>query len=265
MADRVHPADSPSSDTASSHNPDAPSKPTPPQPEKPVPPIGTYVIQIPKDQIYRVPPPENARRFEKLTRRKTRRSPCCCCLCWLLSFIALLVVLIAISAGIFYLVVRPKSPKYSVDNVSITGFNISSSLAISPEFDVTVRAENPNKKISIYYEKDSSVNIYYSDVKLCSGVLPVFYQPSKNVTVFQTALSGSGIVLGSTVHETLVNAQNQGQIPFKLKLKAPVRIKVGSVKTWTITVKVSCDITVNKLTADAQILSKDCDFGVKLW
>ncbi|KAK9281620.1 hypothetical protein L1049_004523 [Liquidambar formosana] len=117
----------------SSNNPDASSKPTPPQPEKPIPPLGTYVGQIPKHQIYRVPPLENARRFKNLTRRKTRRSPYCCCLCWLLDFIALLVVLTAIAVGIFYLVVRPKSPKYSVDNVSITGFNISSSSAISLE------------------------------------------------------------------------------------------------------------------------------------
>lgn len=45
MADRVHPADSPRPSTSDSNKP-------------PSPPPGTYVIQLPKDQIYRVPPPK---------------------------------------------------------------------------------------------------------------------------------------------------------------------------------------------------------------
>ena len=72
-------------------------------------------------------------------------------------------------------------------------------------------------------------------------------------------------MLGNTVHEELVNQVKQGKILFRLRLKAPVRIKVGSVKAWTITVKVSCDVTVDKLTAESKILSKDCDLNVKLW
>lgn len=271
MADRVHPSHSPSTanhaSTSSSPNLQTPLQPTKSVPEKPAPTQpGTYVIQIPKDIIYRIPPPENARRYERLTRRQTRRNPCCCCLCWLIGLIFVLSFLVALTAGIFYLVFRPETPNYSVNDISITGFNLSSSkLSISPQFDVAVRADNPNDKIGIYYEKGSSVTVYHSDVKLSNGVVPAFYQPSNNVTVFHTELSGSGIVLGNTVHEELVNQVKQGKILFSLRLKAPVRIKVGSVKSWTITVKVSCDVTVDKLTAESKILSKDCDLNVKLW
>lgn len=267
MADRVHPKAS-SPEATSPRPPQSPSNSNPPTPENPVPPAGTYVIQIPKDQIFRHPPPENARRYQKYSGRKPRRSGCCCCLCWFLGLAALLIFLLALAAGIFYLVIRPKALSYSVEDISITGFNVSSAAStasISPEFDVTVRADNPNKKISIYYEEDSSVKVYYSDVDLCNGVLPAFYQPPKNVTVFQTALKGSGVVLTSGMKETLVNQQREGNIPLKLKLKAPVKIRVGSVKTWTITVKVSCDLTVDKLTAESKIVSKDCDFSVRLW
>lgn len=259
MADRVHP-------TVSSPPPQS----TDPQvPAKSVPPAGTYVIQIPKDQIFRHPSPENARRYQKYSSsKKPRRSCCCCCLCWTLGLAAILIVLLAVAAGVFYLVFRPEAPSYSVQDISIAGFNVSSAASgsrISPEFNVTVRADNPNKKISIYYEKDSSINVYHSDVNWCSGVLPAFHQPSRNVTVFQTKLKGSGIVLTSAVRETLVNQQRQGNIPLKLNLKAPVKIKVGSVKTWTITVKVSCNVMVDNLTAESKIVSNDCDFSVRLW
>ncbi|KAE8099410.1 hypothetical protein FH972_017394 [Carpinus fangiana] len=116
----------------------------------------------------------------------------------------------ASSSFSFYLVFKPDSPNYSIDNITISGLNLTATatttsvLTVSPEFDVTVRADNPNDKIGIYYRKDSSVEVYYSDVRLCNSVLPVFYQPSNNVTVFRTALKGSGIELTSTMKNSLV-------------------------------------------------------------
>lgn len=92
MADRVHPHTSPPAS--------AESQPAPPPSEKPPSPTGTYVIQIPKDQVYRVPPPENARRYANYNRRKTRRCGFCCCLCWLIGLLFILIVLLGIAAGV---------------------------------------------------------------------------------------------------------------------------------------------------------------------
>ncbi|KAK8550948.1 hypothetical protein V6N13_119449 [Hibiscus sabdariffa] len=260
MAERIHPADSPP--TSGEHP--TPKSPTS-SPDKPVPQPGTYVIQIPKDQIYRVPPPENARRYEHLSKRKARRSSCRSCCCCLLITIIVLLLAAAIAAAVIYFVFKPESPNYSVENVAIRGFNLTSSTPLSPEFDVTVRAHNPNDKIGIYYEKGSSVRVYYEDINLCSGALPAFYQPTNNVTVFRTALKGSAIELTNGALMALSDQQNNGAVPFSLKLRAPVKIKVGSVKTWKITVKVTCKITVDRLTAASRIVSKDCDYGVDLW
>ncbi|XVF20199.1 hypothetical protein REPUB_Repub11eG0177200 [Reevesia pubescens] len=260
MAERVHPGDSPP--TTNEHST---LKLAPPSPDKPIPQPGTYVIQIPKDQIYRVPPPDNARRYAHLSKRKPRRSTCRSCCCCLLITILVLLLAVAIAAAVVYFVFKPESPNYSVENVAIKGFNLTSSSLLSPEFDVTVRAHNPNDKIGIYYEKGSSVQVYYDDVNLCNGVIPAFYQPTNNVTVFKTALKGSGIELTNAALRALSDEQTKGTVPFSLKLRAPVKIKVGSIKTWKITVKVTCKITVDKLTAASKIVSKDCDYGVDLW
>lgn len=273
MADRVHPRDdSPPQTTefkpppAAVHYPESPTKPDAPRSEKPVPPPpGTYVIQIPKDQVYRVPPPENAKRHERLTRRKRSRSPCCCCLCWLLALLTALIFLVGVAAAVFYFVFRPESPDYSVERLSISGFNLTSSRWVSPEFDVTVRANNPNDKIGIYYRRGSSVDVYYDSVKMATGSLPIFYQGTNNVTVFVTPLKGSAVELTSGDRTAMIDEVGKGQVPFKLTLRAPVKIKVGSVETWEITVKVDCDLTVDKLTASAEIGSKKCDYGVDLW
>ncbi|KAK7316617.1 hypothetical protein RJT34_00216 [Clitoria ternatea] len=265
MADRVHPRNSPpvSGDIKTS-----PSQEPSTVPANPSSAGGTYVIQIPKDQVYRVPPPENARRYSDYSGRKTRRCRCCCCLCWFISFIIGLIILLGIAAGILYLIVRPKAPEYSIDTVSVKGMNLtlpSSTVEISPEFDVTVRAANSNGKIGIYYEAGSSVQMFYREILLCDGALPAFYQPSNNVTVFETVLKSNGIELTTSDQAALVKAVAQRSVPLQLKLRAPVKVKVGSVKSWKITVKVDCDVTVDELTARAKIVHKVCSYGVDLW
>ncbi|TXG73399.1 hypothetical protein EZV62_001978 [Acer yangbiense] len=270
MADKVYPRES--DDEQQVVTTPATTTPIPPPlPEKslpvssPSPPsAGTYVIQIPKDQIYRVPPPDNALRYKHLSKpksRKTRIRRCCCCF-----FITLFVLLflLAVSAAVFYFVFRPESPNYTVDNLSVKSFNLTSS-TVSPSLDFTLSAHNPNNKIGIYYLKPSSVKLYYKDLNLCNGFLPQFFQPRNNVTVFKTALTASALELTTSVRNELIAAEKSGTVPFRVDVRAPVKLKVGSVKSWSINVKVKCDVTVDKLTAQSKILSKKCDYSVDIW
>lgn len=279
MADpRNSPAVPKESQTASPQNATAIPKPVPPPPSgkpvppppsgKPAPPPGTYIIKIPRDQVFRVPPPENARRYDEYIRRQNRRSGGCCCFCWIIKFIFILAVLLGIAAVTLFFVFRPEKPKYSINSITIRGINItspSSTTVISPEFNITVRADNPNDKIGIRYMTDSSAEIFYNDVKLCNGALPAFYQPSNNVTVFKSMLKGNEILLRSKDRRELLKAETKRKVPLTVMLEAPVKIKVGSVMTWKITVKVDCDVTVDKLTAQAKIVSRKCNHRVELW
>lgn len=107
--------------------------------------------------------------------------------------------------------------------------------------------------------------MFFKDARLCGGALPAFYQASNNVTVFKAVLKGDGVELAGSDRTALVNAVAKRSVPLTMKLRAPVKIKVGSVKTWKITVKVNCDVTVDKLTVQAKIGSRHCDYGVDLW
>lgn len=261
MEDRVHPA----AGLEHTHTPpDAVKQPI--SDDKPLLQQGTYVIQIPKDQIYRIPPPENSQKIKKLANRKPRRSCCCRCFCWTIATAFILLILLAISIGILYLVFRPEKLNYSIDNISIGGINLTSSLPMSPRATVAIRADNPNNKLSVYYNgKGSSVNVYYADVNLCSGVLPTLEQLTNNVTVIKTALKGSNIVLARDDHSRLVSQQKKRNVPLRLTVKSPLKIKIGAVKTWEITVTVKCDVAVDQFTQKSKIVSKNCDYGVKLW
>lgn len=235
--------------------------------DKPLlPPQGTYVIQIPKDQVFRNPPPENSQKLQKFANRKPRRSSCCRCFCFTLAALLTLLLLLAVATAVLYFVFRPEKLTYSIDKVSITGVNLtSSSSPLNPRMTLNIRAQNPNDKISVFYTKGSQVNVYYDDVKLCNGVLPVFEQKANNVTVIQTVLRGNGVVLARDLHARLVKQDKGRNVPLKVKVKAPVRVKIGAVKTWEITVTVKCDVAVDRFTTKSKIVSKSCGYRVKLW
>ncbi|XP_073009531.1 NDR1/HIN1-like protein 13 [Typha latifolia] len=279
MADRVHPTSdysgeippgnhsSSSSDPSSSplYHPsdfhgksDLSSSPSP-----------DYVIQVPKDQIYRVPPPENAHLIKTYTRRAAgrRRSRGCCrfLACFALVLLSLAVA-IAATAAVLYLVYRPKLPSYSFDSLTVKNLNLSlpAGAAFSPEIDAAVRAVNPNSKISIFYREGSSISVFYDGVNLANGVWPAFDQKPKNVTAFVTALTGKGIRLSSAMHTKMLTAEKRREVPLTVDARVPVRVKFGAVTTWTITVKVKCDVTVDKLTPAAKIVSKTCHVKVNL-
>jgi hypothetical protein len=112
------------------------------------------------------------------------------------------------------LIFRPESPHYTIDRIVIKGMNLTSSLStISPEFNLTIKANNGNEKIGIYYENNSNVEIFYRDTMLSNGVMPAFYQPSNNVTVFQMVLKGNDVELGRSDRSVLVNAAAKRIVP----------------------------------------------------
>ncbi|CAA2980697.1 NDR1 HIN1 6 [Olea europaea subsp. europaea] len=76
-----------------------------------------------------------------------RKSCCRKCLCWTISLILLQILFIGILAAIIYFVFQPKIPKYSVDAMRITQFNLGNDNSLSATFNVNITARNPNEKI----------------------------------------------------------------------------------------------------------------------
>lgn len=229
----------------------------------------TYIIQIPKEQILRQPPPEHAHRAKVYARRPIRRRlmrRCCC------SVIAALICLIIVSgaaAGILYLIVRPKAPSYSLSSVNVTGLNpvlTSASTALSPIVKATIEADNTNKRLSILYQSGGTVDLYFEDTKLCSGNWPKFRQGPKNITDVQLQMTASGILLTADTRDALVSDQKNKSVPFRMHAKVPVKVKYGPITTWKITAKVKCDITVDGISGEMSVLKKDCSAKIYyLW
>jgi len=154
------------------------------------------------------------------------------------------------------LIYRPEAPKFAIDNVSVKGINLASLSSISPEVDVSIEADNVNK-IGIYYKKNNTVEMFYKDIQLSNGLLPTFYQPKNNVTVFNMVLNGNNIVLDAD-QKALMNDVALRNVALTLKMKTGVRFKVGFINMGKVEFMIECTVIVDELTEKAKIVDNNC-------
>ncbi|KAL0396214.1 UNVERIFIED_CONTAM: NDR1/HIN1-like protein 6 [Sesamum calycinum] len=143
MADhqRIHPVQEPEV-----VEPERPHKPTAPLVER-----GSSRSENGDPERQYLPPFRRGIPYEPL-KPPRRRSCCRKCLCWTLALVLVQLIILGILAAVVYFVFQPKIPKYSVDAMRITQFNLGNDNSLSATFNVNITARNPNKKIGIYYE-----------------------------------------------------------------------------------------------------------------
>ncbi|XP_016478026.2 NDR1/HIN1-like protein 6 [Nicotiana tabacum] len=190
------------------------------------------------------------------SKQPKKRSCCKKCLCWSCCLFFLLIILLGILAAIIYFVFQPKIPKYSVDSMRITQFNINNDMSLSATFNVSITARNPNKKIGIYYENGSHLSVWYKGTNLCEGSLPKFYQGHRNTTVLNVKMTGQ-TENATNLLQSLQVDQQSGTIPLNLRVKVPVRIKLGKLKLTKWKFLLKCRLNVDSLSQDNVIRIRD--------
>ncbi|KAK9278557.1 hypothetical protein L1049_028129 [Liquidambar formosana] len=223
------------------------------------PPPGYVVtVSVPKDQVFFIPPQERAKIMEDLARHRSLDR---CCQ-WFPRVLILTLFLFALVSGVLYIIFWPRHIKYSVQSLSVEALPLASP-RVSPVFNVTVKADNLGKRTGIHYKEGGSVSVLHSGISLGNGAVPSFYQRPNNVTFLRAVLNHSEIYLSKNFRQTLMKERKQGKVKFVLNLKAPLRFKLGFI-SMAARMKVSCDVMMNGLMVDSEILSQDCDVDVGL-
>eukprot|EP01018_Ginkgo_biloba_P038272 Gb_01957 [translate_table: standard] len=144
----------------------------------------------------------------------------------------------------------PRIPQYSVESIEIKSSNSSKDLGrLSSELDLTIRVQNPNKRIGIYYEENSRLEVFYweNNTELCSGSIPAFYQGHNNTTVVQARLTRPNVGLWNGIGRSL---QQNERIPLNVKVNVPFKMKVGSLISPKFTASVRCNLSLEALSAN---------------
>ncbi|XVF06978.1 hypothetical protein REPUB_Repub06bG0097900 [Reevesia pubescens] len=102
-------------------------------------------------------------------------------------------------------------------------------MTLYAKFNVKITANNPNKKIGIYYKQGKTE-------------------------------------FGSTLMSALQQQQQTGQIPLDLKVHAPVAIKLGKLKMRKVRILGECKLVVDSFSANniISIKASNCKFRLKL-
>ncbi|XP_010415112.1 PREDICTED: NDR1/HIN1-Like protein 3-like [Camelina sativa] len=211
---------------------------------------------------------QGPQRFVPLPPPKKRgsRSCCCRCFCYTFCFLLLLVVVVGATIGILYLVFKPKLPDYSIDRLQLTRFALNQDSSLTTAFNVTITAKNPNEKIGIYYEDGSKITVWYLEHQLSNGSLPKFYQGHENTTVIYVEMTGqtqNALGLRTTLEE---QQQRTGNIPLRIRVNQPVRVKFGKLKLFEVRFLVRCGVFVDSLATNnvIKIQSSSCKFRLRL-
>jgi hypothetical protein len=172
---------------------------------------------------------------------------CCCCLLGCCCFFFL--ILLSLFAGVAYLyyAYNPKPPSYSMSNMAISQFEFSSSdLTLYTKLVASVRAENPNEKISIKFDDGSRTVVSYRGTPLCSGKIPTLVQGPKNITVMEIAMEGRH-GFGSGLQEALEESEKEGNVPLDIYVSVPVQLQFGAFNLPRIKVNVHAALVVDSL------------------
>lgn len=86
-----------------------------------------------------------ARLSSRYYSKSTRRSVCAC--------ISIFLLIIGVVALTLWLVYRPYDPRFTVVGAAIYDLNMSSLPLLSTTMQFTILTRNPNKRVSIYYDR----------------------------------------------------------------------------------------------------------------
>ncbi|KAL1190323.1 NDR1/HIN1-like protein 13 [Cardamine amara subsp. amara] len=215
------------------------SSPPPPPPD-PIPEIETYVVQVPRDQVYWTPPPENAKILERRRNSEpTRKNKRFCSKRCKLFFIAAIVigVLICLITLIVGFLFKPEPPVFNVKK-----------LGKPHHFEILLTSKNPSSDMWVTYK--GLVSLTYKNKNVGQGNFPEL----------SLAVSGS-----HTINLELEGSKNAALLPpevvsLVLTMELNAGFGTGLVKRAK-EVAVTCDVKVKGL-LDAhkvEIVSESCE------
>ena len=170
-------------------------------------------------------------------RPKDPRRACC-------TFIFILLLLAGITALVVWLVYRPQEPQFTVMGVAIYDLNTTSPPLISTNMQFTIVTRNPNKRVSIYYDRLSAFVSYRNQAITPPAMLPSLYHRKHSTVALSPVLGGEAVPVSLEVANGLVMDEAYGVMGLRLVLLGRLKWKAGAFWSMHYGVYVKCDVLV---------------------
>ncbi|WCJ44502.1 Late embryogenesis abundant (LEA) hydroxyproline-rich glycoprotein family [Euphorbia peplus] len=215
---------------------------------------GTYVVQVPKDQIYRVPPPENAAYVQQHQnpQQKNQRSYCprrkwCCCCCFFVVLI--LVIVIGLSVGLSLGLGKLKNPEFQIRHFVLKNSSVAKS---RHDYEIKLLVRNPNEKTEIEFEKGGACSLFTGDLKLGEAKFPGFNQGNDNSKEIEIVVKGLSVSLPEKMKNSMKNVNSKSHVSFNLSMNLATKLKKE------IILLISCNFEVDTLARGTRVINQKC-------
>ncbi|KAJ0612759.1 putative Late embryogenesis abundant protein [Helianthus annuus] len=187
---------------------------------------------------------------------------CSCIFNCIFQILITLAIILAIITLILWFVFRPNVPKFHVDDVTLTQFNLSETNdTLHYNLNVNMTFRNPNRRLGIYYDKIEANGLYHG-VRFSTADVVGFYLGHKKENNVSAVFKGEQVVSGVKGKYEAENGDGVFKIDLKLRLK--IRFKVWWMKTPKFKPKFDCDLkvplSVKGRVSDQKFERTKCDF-----
>ncbi|VVB07386.1 unnamed protein product [Arabis nemorensis] len=238
------------------HSLDFSSIPTTPlsslAPPDSIPELETYVVQVPRDQVYWTPPPDHAKYVEKRRKNpeKNKKSGCSKRLMWFLIILIAFGFILGAITLVLHFAFNPALPVFAIEKFSFVPSN----------FEVTLKAENPTSNMGVSYmmRKNGVVSLTYKDKSLGRGKFPRLSQVAMGSDKISLKLNGS------TKNAAMPPSGSKLPLSLVLKIELKAEYEAGPVKK-NKEAAVTCDVKVKGLldAKKVEIVSENCESEFK--
>ena len=143
-----------------------------------------------------------------------------------------------------WLIYRPHKPHFTVVGAAIYELNATSQPFISTSMQFTIVTRNPNRRVSIFYEKLQAY-VSYRNQQITPPVdLPPLYHETKSTVALSPVLGSGTVPASAEVVNGLMIDEAYGVVALRVVLVGRLRWKAGAIKTLKYGVYVKCDVWV---------------------
>ncbi|KAI4355318.1 hypothetical protein L6164_004102 [Bauhinia variegata] len=164
----------------------------------------------------------------------SKRSFCTC--------LTIFLLFVGITLLVLWLVYRPYKPRFAVVSAAIYDLNVTAPPLMSTTMQFTLLIRNPNKRVSIYYDKLSAYVSYKNQAITEQLTLPPLDLQKHSTVAVSPVIGGFPVPVSVEVVNGLVMDQTYGVVGLKLILQGRLRWKAGAIKTSHYEIYVKCDV-----------------------
>ncbi|GMH22394.1 hypothetical protein Nepgr_024237 [Nepenthes gracilis] len=162
----------------------------------------------------------------------------------ILAFLTIFLLLAGTAALIAYLIYHPEKPKFTVVSAAVYTLNTTARPFIETTMQFTLLTRNPNRRVSLSYDR-LSATVYYRNQAITPPMeLPPLHQDRKSTVALSPVVGGEMVPVSAEVMEGVAADEQRGVMGLRLVLMGRMRFKAEAITTGHFGVFVTCDMSV---------------------